>query len=109
MGVCIAPGIFQEKISALMDDLDFVRVYLENFLVITSGSFGKHLAKVEEVMKRLQLSGLKWNIDKCKFAVPKVEYLGYIITQEGIKPDLEKLKQLSILSALRIKNRWVSS
>ena len=42
-------------------------------------------------MKRLLPDGLKWNIDECKFAVPKLEYLGYIITQEGIKPEPEKI------------------
>ena len=65
--------------SVLMDDLEFVRVYFDNFLIITSGSFEEHLAKVEEVMKRLQLDEHKCNIDKYKFSVPKVEYLGYII------------------------------
>ena len=30
-------------------------------------------------MKRLQLDEHKCNIDKYKFSVPKVEYLGYII------------------------------
>ena len=54
-------------------------------------------------MKRLQSAGLKFNIDKCKFAVSKIEYLGYIITWEVIKLDPKKLKQLSILNALRIK------
>ena len=42
-------------------------------------------------MKQLQLAGFKLNIDKCKFAVPKVEWLGYIITQEAIKLDQEKI------------------
>ena len=50
------------------------------------GSFEENLAKIEEVMKRIQWDGIKSNIDKCKLTVPKVEYLGYIITQEGIKP-----------------------
>ena len=90
MGVCIAPYIFQEQMSALMDDLDFFRVYLENVLIITSGSFEENLAKVEEVMKQLQLDRLKCKIDKCKSAVPKKEYLGYIITREGIKLDPKK-------------------
>ena len=56
-----------------MDDLEFVKVYLDNLLIITFESFYEHLAKVEEVMKQLQWDGLKCNIDKCKFAVPKVE------------------------------------
>ena len=62
-----------------MDDLEFFRVHLDDLIVITLGSFEEHLAKLEEVIKRLQLAGIKYNTDKCKFAVPKVEYLGYII------------------------------
>ena len=34
--------------SALMDVLEFVRVYLNYFFFITSGSFEEHLAKVED-------------------------------------------------------------
>ena len=52
MGVYIAPYLFQERMSALMDDLDFVRVYLEYLLTISSGSFQEHLANAGEVMKR---------------------------------------------------------
>ena len=37
MGVCIALDIYQELMSALMNDLEFVRVYLKIFLILTSG------------------------------------------------------------------------
>ena len=56
-----------------MENLELVRVYPDDFLVITSGSFKEHLAKAEEVMKRFQSAGLKYKIYKCKFAVPRVE------------------------------------
>ena len=59
-----------------MDYLEFIRVYLDGLTIITSSSFEDHLAKVEEVMKQIQSAGLKCNIDKCKFTVPKEEYLG---------------------------------
>ena len=72
MGECIAPDIFQEQMSALMGNLDFVKVYLNDLFVITSGSFKEHLSRVGEVMKKPQSAGLKFKIDKCKFA-PKVE------------------------------------
>ena len=58
--------------SALMDDLEFVRVYLNNLIIITLGSPEENLSKVEEVMKWLQSAGLKWKIDRCKFTVLKV-------------------------------------
>ena len=38
MGVCIFPDIFQERTSALMDNLEFFRFYLNDFLVIALGS-----------------------------------------------------------------------
>ena len=59
MGVCIEPDLFQEQTSTLMEDLEFVKFYLENFIIITSGSFKEHLAMVDEVMKQLQLDGNK--------------------------------------------------
>ena len=49
MGVCKALDIFQDKMSALMDNLEFVRVYLGDLIVITSGSFEEHLAKVRRL------------------------------------------------------------
>ena len=45
-------------------------------------------------MKLLQSAWIKWNIDKCKFIVPKEEYLWYIIMQEGIKPDQKQLESV---------------
>ena len=54
MGVCIAPDIFQEWMSALMHNIEFVRVYLDYLIVITSSLFKEHLDKVEEVMKQLK-------------------------------------------------------
>ena len=54
MGFFIATDIFHEQMGTLMYDLEPVRVYLDNFLVITSGSFEEHLAKVEGVTKQLQ-------------------------------------------------------
>ena len=88
MVVLIAPDIFQEQMSDLMDNLELVLVYRGDFLIIESRLFEDILAKSKEVMKQLQLAGVKLNIDECKFAVPKVEYLGYIIMIEGIKPVL---------------------
>ena len=47
IGVYIVTDIFQEKMRALMDDLEFVRIYLDDFLIMTSGSFKEHLANVK--------------------------------------------------------------
>ena len=37
MGLCNSPDIFQEKINEIFDGLDFVRAYIDDVLVLTSG------------------------------------------------------------------------
>jgi hypothetical protein len=43
MGLCNSPDIFQEKMSELMEGLEFVRTYINDLLVITKESFDDHL------------------------------------------------------------------
>ena len=43
MGIAGSPDIFQERMSALMEDLEYVCAYLDDLLVITSASFTDHL------------------------------------------------------------------
>ena len=68
MGLCNSPDIFQEKMSKLMQDLDFVRTYIDDLLVLTKGSYEDHLEKLECVLICLQQAGLKVNAKKSFFA-----------------------------------------
>ena len=36
--------------------------------------------------------GLKINVEKSAFFAPEIEYLGYLLTKEGIKPVLNKIQ-----------------
>ena len=85
-GLCNSPDIFQEKISELMFDLEYVRAYIDDVLVLTKGSFEDHIDKLEQVLLCLQKAGLKVSGNKCSFDQDTVEYFGYIITREGIQP-----------------------
>ena len=51
MGLCNSPDIFQEKMSVLMDGLEYVRAYIDNLLCISKGTWEDHLQKLEEVLK----------------------------------------------------------
>ena len=39
-------------------------------------------------------AGLRVNATKSTFATNKIEYLGYILTREGIKPQPEKVRAI---------------
>ena len=52
MGVAGSPDIFQEKMSALMEQLEYVRTYLDDLLVLTKGTYQDHLDKLRVVLDR---------------------------------------------------------
>ena len=49
MGIAGSPDIFQEKMSELMEPLEFVRAYLDDLLCISKLSLEDHLDKLEVV------------------------------------------------------------
>ena len=103
MGLAISPDIFQEKMSNLMKDLEFVRAYIDDLLVLTTEGWEQHLQQLEKVFAKLQQAGLKVNANKSKFAAYELEYLGYWITREGIQPTAKKVQ--AILNLAIPKNK----
>jgi len=94
MGLCNSPDIFQEKISLLMDGLEFVRAYIDDLLCVTNGTFVDHLQKLHLVFTCLRQAGLKVNTKKSFFARGELEYLGYWITRDGIQPLANKVEAI---------------
>ena len=63
-------------------------------MVITKESFEDHLDKLKQVLQALQEAGLKCNLAKSFFCQEQVEYLGYLLTRDGIKPLPNKVKAI---------------
>ena len=98
MGVACSPDIFQAMMSELMTILEFVRTYLDNLLCISKGSLDDHLAKLQRVFIRLQNVGLKVNAHKSCVCAMETEFLGYILSRDGIKPQPKKLHAILALT-----------
>jgi RNase H-like domain found in reverse transcriptase/Reverse transcriptase (RNA-dependent DNA polymerase) len=96
MGLCNSPDIFQEKISELMQELEYVRAYIDDMLIIiTNDSFEDHMKKLQLVLLRLlDEAGLKINATKSFFARSELEYLRYWITRHGIQPTTSKVQAI---------------
>ena len=101
MGIAGSPDIFQEKMSDLMVNLEYVRTYLDDLLIISRDSLEDHLEKLRCVLLRMQDAGLKINAAKSKFCALETEYLGYVLTQKGIKPQINKIQAILALNAPR--------
>ena len=94
MGVNCSPDLFQEKMSDLMEGLEYVRTYLDDLLVLGNTTFEDHINQLRTVLRRLQKAGLKVNVEKSSFCSHKIEYLGYLLTAEGIRPTEDKVKAI---------------
>lgn len=79
---------------ALGYDLEpYVFTYLDDIL-ICSDSFQEHLDLLKKVSERLRNANLTINIEKSKFCVKQLKYLGYIIDQNGLRTDPEKVEAI---------------
>jgi hypothetical protein len=95
MGYAGSADIFQAEMMNLMEALEYVRAYIDDLLVITRGSLEDYLEKLREVLGRLRDAGLKVNAAKSFFCSHEIEFLGYILTREGINPKQKRYRQYS--------------
>jgi hypothetical protein len=63
IGIAGSPGIFQSKMSELMEDLEYVQTCLDNLLCISRSSLEDHLKKLKEELRHLCNAGLKVNAE----------------------------------------------
>ena len=92
-GIRSAVGIFQRTIENILKGLDGVCVYLDDILV-TGRSTEEHVQNLRAVLQRLQENGVTLKKEKCKFFLPEVEYLGFNVSKEGLRPTESKVKAI---------------
>jgi len=93
-GLTNSPATFQAMMNELLRDLintGKVAVFIDDVIVGTGTEKG-HNELVTEVVKRLEENDLSVKLEKCKWKVREVEFLGVVIGPEGIKMEKEKVK-----------------
>ena len=100
-GVAAAPAIFQRTMETLLRDIPHACVYIDDVLV-SGESEAEHLQILEVVLTRLQQAGFRLKLSKCAFMLPSLEYLGHVISKDGIQPT--ETKKRAIVDAPTPKN-----
>ncbi len=98
MGFAGLADIFQAEMGNPMATMEYIKAYIDDLLVITKGSLDDHLDKLKQVFIWLRDAGLKINATKSVFCVQEAEYLGYILTRGGIKPQPKKVQAILVLN-----------
>ncbi|MBW0547575.1 hypothetical protein O181_087290 [Austropuccinia psidii MF-1] len=94
-GITNAPASFQNLVNDIFQDLldVYAVVYLDDIMVF-SKSKEEHVTHVSMVLSRLRANNLFAKVSKCLFHVSSVEYLGYVVSSEGLKMDQAKVQQI---------------
>ena len=68
--------------------------YLDD-IIIFSKTEEEHMEHLEIIFNRLREAGLKLKLQKCSFFKKHIQYLGHLISDEGIQPLPEKLESIA--------------
>lgn len=98
MGLAVSPDVYQEKMAGIFSDMPEVIVYIDDICIITKGAFQDHVKVLREVLHRLAKNGLKVHADKSKFCCFETEFLGFVLSREGIRPQQKKVEAILALS-----------
>ena len=97
MGIMPTLDVFQSKMNSLFYDLDYVKVYINDILIMLHNNKQDHLNKVNKVLERLQESYIKVKMQKFTFLQLSVDCLGFKLNKDGIHPlqnNIEALAQM---------------
>jgi hypothetical protein len=90
-GLTNAPSTFQCLMNELLQPFlrKFVMVFLD-YILIYSPSLATHEQHLQQVLEVLQTNKLFLKFSKCSFAQKSLEYLGHIISMDGVATDPTK-------------------
>lgn len=85
-GLCNAPPSFQVTMNAIFRPylLHFVNVFFDDILIY-SRTLGEHLAHLEKAFQVLLDGQFFLMLSKCSFAQTQVEYLGHLVSAQGVE------------------------
>ena len=92
-GLTNAPASFQRFMNDIFKDLldVCVVVYLDDILIFSKDA-ALHTEHVQEVLRRLRKHDLYAKIDKCEFSVDTTEFLGFVVSPDGLRMDESKIQ-----------------
>ena len=105
MRLCYSPDIIQEKMNKLFNGLEYVRIYIEDLLIISNKSFEDHFKNLDKELSKLNQKGFKVNAEKFFFTRNELEYVEFRITRQGIMRVINEVEAINNIAVSTTKKQ----
>lgn len=92
-GVSSAPAIWQKTLESILEDIEGVIIFYDDVLV-WGKTQAEHDARLRAVLKRFEEACLRLRREKCLISQPQVQYIGYEVCEEGLKPSADQIEDV---------------
>ena len=99
-GISSASEVFQNVTANVIDGIEGALNMSDDMFIFGNGQTDReaveeHDRYLNQVLQRLQESGLTANLPKCEFRKPKMEFYGMVFSKDCIEPDAKKVDTLT--------------
>ena len=103
------PNEFQRVMNSLLKNILFTNCYIDDILVASRGSLEEHKAIVYKILSILDKNNMAVKWGKCAFFKSDIEWLGFKISGDGVRPLVGKADAIKKLPPPRIFPNYVRS
>ena len=93
-GITSAPEKYQQVIQQVLQDCSGT-ANISDDIIIYGPNTAEHDKRLEKVLTRLRDRGLTLNKEKCVFHMPKLTFMGLVLSRQGIGSTEEKVKAVN--------------
>ena len=88
-----AAGIFQRHVENSLSGIERTVVKIDDIL-ISGREDADHFDNLDKVLQKIEDMGATVNRNKCVFLADEVEYVGFIIDKNGVRPTQKKIESI---------------
>nr|CAD2188177.1 unnamed protein product [Meloidogyne enterolobii] len=93
-GLCGAPSTFMRAMNELKKYISSSFLIYIDDVILSSNNEIDHLIDIEQFLSVISNFGMRLKLDKCEFGLSEIKYLGFFISEKGIRPDPKDLESI---------------
>ncbi len=106
-GIKSAPEVYQRIITDMVQDIEGCEAIVDD-LLIWGRDLKEHNARLKRVLNHARKNNLKLSPGKCEFRKKQITYVGHVLSENGVKPDPEKVRAVQEINAPEDKKQLMT-